>query len=135
MVKLITFSEFINESAFDVETEIMNWMKAGNASEENGIVVPDTVKTFIESKTRGNVIDLGGGKTFIVCFIYDDNGAPDNYYFVKAKAEEMAQIAAFLVWDKFKLTNDDLGNDLENCLEPRDMTVHSSDITKDVNYL
>jgi hypothetical protein len=135
MEKLKPYSEFINEAAFDVETEIMNWMKAGNVSEENGDKVPDAVKTFIESKKRGNVIDLGGGKTFVVTFSPDDRGAPTTYYFVKAKDEEIAKIAAFLVWDKFELTNDDLGGDLENSLEPRGLIVNSADISKDVNYL
>lgn len=131
--KLKLYNEFINEAVFDVETELMNWVKGGEASEDGGTVVPDTIKTFIESKIKGNVIDLGGAKKYMIYFT--EKGDYVDHYFVKSKGEELASIVAFLVSDKFQLTNDDLGGDLMNCLEPRRMEYKCLDITLDANYL
>lgn len=129
MEKLKIFRDFINEAAFDVETELMNWMKEGEEKE-----VSPEIKAFIESKTKGNVINLGGAKTFCISFRSEEDDI--ELVFVKSKQEETAIAAAFLKLYEFELENSEFKKKDDTMYYAGESLYYSCyDISRDVNYL
>jgi hypothetical protein len=134
MEKLKLYNDFINEAIFDIETELMNWL-----NEENDEKLSANLIDFIRTKTRGNVVDLGGGKCFLSIYpFFKDASNEENVKFIKAKNKNSAILVTILINEDFNITPNEIGREFSEYF-PTTSSVegyaHIMDISKDVNYL